>query len=145
MVRVTINPSRALAVLLIVVHLGTAAVLVPLDLALWVKVSLALCVATSLAHSLCRHALLKTCGSVTGIELGDRSNARVLTRDGHWREADVLGTTYVSSLFTVLNLRLKASRLARHVLLVPDNSDSEDFRRLRVVLRWGNRKRTSAR
>ena len=40
----------------------------------------------------------------------------------------------------VLNLRMAGSLLARHVVIVSDNVDAEEFRRQRVLLRWGSRR-----
>jgi hypothetical protein len=39
-----------------------------------------------------------------------------------------------------LNLRVEGSRFAQHVLLVRDNLDPEDFRKIRVLLRWARPK-----
>jgi toxin CptA len=39
---------------------------------------------------------------------------------------------------TVLNLKLPGKRLVRHVILLPDALDENEFRRLRVWLRWGS-------
>jgi toxin CptA len=47
-----------------------------------------------------------------------------------------LGTTYVTPYLTVLNLRGHGERGARHVTLLPDSLHAEDFRKLRVWLRW---------
>jgi hypothetical protein len=35
-----------------------------------------------------------------------------------------------------LNLNANGERLARHVVILPDAINSEDFRKLRVLLRW---------
>jgi hypothetical protein len=60
----------------------------------------------------------------------------VQTNDGVWRGGRVLGTSYVSPRLTVINLRQAEHKLAQHVIIVPHNIDREDFRKLRVILRW---------
>ena len=61
------------------------------------------------------------------------------TRRGEWRECELPGSSYVSPHLTILNLKLPGTRRIRHVVLVPDNVDAVDFRRLRKWLRWGAR------
>jgi hypothetical protein len=39
-------------------------------------------------------------------------------------------------MLTVINLREAEHKLAQHVIIVPHNIDPEDFRKLRVILRW---------
>jgi toxin CptA len=51
-------------------------------------------------------------------------------------EASLLGTSFVSPYLAVLNLKPGNSRLARHIVLLPDSLEKEEFRQLRVLLRW---------
>lgn len=54
-----------------------------------------------------------------------------------WREAEVLSSSLVLPYLTVLNLKLSNGRKPFHVVLLPDSVDAENFRRLRVWLKWG--------
>lgn len=139
MLRVILKPSAYLATALAAVHVAAAATLLPLDLPAWAKLALAITIAASLANALWRHAFLKARYALTGIELGEADRASVETRDGRWHDARVLPTTYVSPLLSVLNVRLEDRMFTRHMLIVADNVDADDFRRLRVRLRWGYR------
>ena len=139
MLRVTLKPSRSLAAVLTLAHSAAAATVIPLETPLWAKSLLALAILASLARALFRHALLRSPGSLRAIELRENDETAVQTRDGAWHEARILGTTYVSPLMSVINLRLEGRMLARHMLIVQDNADAEYFRRLRVRLRWGHR------
>jgi hypothetical protein len=136
MVRAALKPSRYLTAVLATVHLGAVASTLPLDLVVGVKLAIAAGVAVSFAHALWRYALLKSRRSIIGIELADRENVTVQTNDGVWRGGRVLGTSYVSPRLTVINLRQAEHKLAQHVIIVPHNIDREDFRKLRVILRW---------
>jgi hypothetical protein len=136
MVRASLKPSPRLAAVLISTHTVAAGTIVPLDIPLAIKAALAIAVAASLVWSLQRHALLRATRSVIALEVRDRLTAAIQGRDHVWRDARVLGTTYVSAALTVLNLRVPGERLPRHVLLVPDNVDEQAFRRIRVLLRW---------
>lgn len=140
MLRVALTPSPYLAIFFIALHLAAAVILAPLDLALWIKLALAMAIAASLAHVLWRHAFLKSRSALISVELREADRAAVQTREGTWQDARILSTSYVSPLLTVLNLRLRGETLPRHIVIVPDNVDFEDFRKLRVLLRWGDRK-----
>lgn len=139
MVRVSLKPSRYILAALVTVHTAAAVVVWPLQIPGVAKATLVAFVVASFARSLWRNALLKTRGAIVAIALEDSQNVSVRTREGPWREARILGTSYVSPRLTALNLRVEGLTLVRHVVMVPDNVDSEDFRQLRVMLRWGNR------
>jgi len=136
MLRVHLKPSRYLAVALTVAHAGAAAVLIPLSMPLWAKLAIAAAIGASLLQTLWGKALLKSRTSLVAVELRGAGGLAVQTRNGQWHDARLLGTTYVAPLLTVLNLKLSERIIARHVVIVPDNADADDFRRLRVLLRW---------
>lgn len=139
MLRLTLKPSRFIAAVLVAAHATAALTLLPLDLAVWAKSLLALCIAGSLCHALWRHAWLRSAASVTAIEVHEGGGAEVEMRGGEHHEARVLGTTYVSAAMCVVNLRIAGRLFAKHAVVVPDNADAESFRQLRVWLRWGSR------
>ena len=139
MLRVALKPSCQLAAVLTAAHVAAAVALVPLYLPLWAKLSVTLLIAASLAYTVRRHALLVSRAALTGIELREMDRAAIRTRADTWEEARILGTTYVSPVLTVVNLRVTGRIFPRHLLIVPDNVDADAFRRLRVLLRWGYR------
>ncbi|HYH42986.1 MAG TPA: protein YgfX [Burkholderiales bacterium] len=140
MVRVTLESSRWLTIVLTTVHAGSVALLIPLGLPLWMKLALAAAIAVGLAHSLRRHALRRSASAFTGIELRDEDRAAVRTRDGKWHDARILPTTYVSPVLTIINLKLAQQSRPRHAVIVPDSVRADDFRALRVSLRWRYRR-----
>lgn len=136
MVRASLKRSRTIAGALFVAHALAGATVVPVHLPLWAKAAMVLVLGLSLFHAIYRHALLGTTRAVLVIEVKDQRTGAIEGRDGQWRDAQILGSTYVTPRLTVLNLRVSGERLARHVLVVPDNIEPEDFRKLRVLLRW---------
>jgi toxin CptA len=58
------------------------------------------------------------------------------TRRGERIDCAVQGDTYVLWFLTVLNLGRSDDRKRISVLILPDGIDTDDFRRLRVWLRW---------
>jgi len=140
MLRVSLKPSRQLAAVVMAAHVAAAMTLLPLDVPVWAKLAVTLLIAASLGHTLRRHALLANGASITALEVRENDSGAIQTRGEDWQEARILGTSYVSPLLTVVNMRVTGCRLAYHILIVPDNVDAEGFRRLRVLLRWGYRK-----
>jgi toxin CptA len=136
MLRLHLKPSLYLAATLVAAHVGSALVLIPLGMPLWAKLTIAASIGASLAHTLWSRALLKSRASLVAVELRDIDGIAVQSRSGEWHEARLLGTSYVTPLLTVLNLKLEDRLFARHVVIVSDAAAAEDFRRLRVLLRW---------
>jgi toxin CptA len=144
MVRAQLHPSRLLAASLLLVHLAAATTVLPLDVSPELKTSLLALVAASFAHTLRLHALLRSRHSIVELEIHDSERAAVRIRMAEWCDAKILGTSCVTPSLTTLNMRVIGSRTARHVMLLPDNVDPEEFRKIRVVLRWSRPKRGSA-
>jgi toxin CptA len=140
MVRGALKPSRSLAVVFAGAHLVAAFSAVVLELPLPAKAGVVLAVATSLYRSLRRYAWLRGAASIVFFELPRAESIVVRRHDGRCSSGRVLGTTLVTPVLTVINVRLQASRFAQHVLLVPDNLDAEDFRAVRILLKWGRGK-----
>jgi toxin CptA len=138
MVRLHLKPSLYLAAAFAVVHVAAAATLLPLDLDVTVKLTLAALVGASLAHALLRHAFLRGSRAIRAVEISDNTTGAVRSCSAEWQDVRILGTSYVTPWLTVLNLARVGGR-PRHVLIVPDNVDAEDFRRARVLLRWRRR------
>jgi toxin CptA len=141
MIRATLKPSARLAALFLSSHGGAMTAIVALDFALPLKAALALAVAASFVHCMYKHAFLAAMRSVITIDIRDQLVAAIQTRKHGWRDALILGSTCVTPVLSVLNLRVDGERLTRHVLLVPGNVDADDFRRIRVLLRWSRHKR----
>ena len=133
---IVLNRSRYLAAALLCAHIATGTVLFSLHLALAWKCVLALLVVASLGHAMQLHVWLTARRSLTTFHLHDREYASVRLRDGTWCDARILGTTFISPFLTVINMRLSGEVRPRHVLVLPDSLPGEDYRRVRVALRW---------
>jgi toxin CptA len=140
MLRVLLKRSRYLTTVSMGVHIGAAATLIPLQIPLAAKLVMALALGLSLAHSLRRFAWLRSHRAIVGLELTDREHGSIQFAQGAWCEGRVLPTTYVTPVLTVVNVRVSGLRTLRHVIIVPDNIDADDFRKLRVMLRWAHPK-----
>ena len=135
-VRVSLRRSRYLAAGLLCTHIAAGAVLIPLQVSSEWKSTLSILILASLGHSMRLHAWLKARRSVTAFQLHDGEHARVQLRDGTWHDARVLATTYISAPLTVTNVRLSGELRARHMVVLPDSLADDEYRRVRVALRW---------
>jgi hypothetical protein len=100
------------------------------------ETALVIAIAASFVHALRGHALRTSDDAIIAIELRADGAAAVKIGKAGWHDARILGTTYVTPLLTVLNLKLDGYRIPRHVVILPDMVAGEDFRHLRVILRW---------
>jgi toxin CptA len=134
--KISLQPSRLLATLLIAAHIGAIALALVVDIPLWLKVVAATALMIQCVLLACRQALLLGEDSALALEVTSDHQLNLQTRAAGWSEFEVLGTTYVTPYLTVLNLRRRDERRTRHLTLLPDSLRADDFRKLRVWLRW---------
>jgi len=134
-----LRPSRRLALMLLVAHLAALLLLAMLPVATWLQISGAALLLCSGFRSITHHALRRSRSSVQALEFVDRAQLCVRSRDGQWRSGCVLGTSTAGAALVVLNIRFEGRRWSAHVVIPGDSLEPEDFRRLRVWLRWGPR------
>lgn len=123
-------------------HVSAISLLWPLMLPVAAKVAPTVALAISLVIYLRHYALRKSPGSVTGLSLADDMTCTLETRRGERIACALLGSSFVAPYLTVLELKpLNDTRWSlrlrpRSVVILPDAIAAEDFRRLRVLLRW---------
>lgn len=133
----TLRPSQKLAVLLVVVHAAIGFMLSLLPLSSWLRSGVALLLFASAVLAVRRHALLRGPRAITMLAFTDSGQVSIGHRDGSWQTGRILGSSTVGALLTVLNIA--AGGRSVHVVLLGDSLGADDFRRLRVWLRWGVR------
>ena len=134
--RVTLSSSRGLAVALILAHGGISVVVWFVSVRWWLALGLSTTAAASLAINLVTHALRVAPWAVVALELRDDGLATVHYCTGAFVQGPLLGSTFVGRWLVVLNVQL-AGRGRRLALVVPwDGTSFDEFRRLRVWLRW---------
>jgi toxin CptA len=135
-VRVVILPSVRLAVSLSVLHIAAGVLGGVLPVPAGPKSAFIAGVAWSLKRCLSEVALLRAPGAIVAVNV--TQDGRVFCRipGGEWLDCELLPSSFVSHSLTILNLRVRGNRRARHVVLCCDNVNAEDFRRLRIWLRW---------
>jgi len=114
-------------------HLLALVVLWGLPAGWTIKSGLSAVIVVGMAFSL-RHAMRL---QIIALRVNVKGELSIQQRDGSWQEAALLGTSFVTPWLTILNLRFSARRWPQHVVLTPDALPQDDFRRLRVWLKWG--------
>jgi toxin CptA len=135
-IKIDFRPSRQLALVLAIAHLGAAAAAASVDIPVGMKALVLLAIAGSLAWSLYGPVFLRSPQAIVAVELGEGRAAAFRTRRGDWHKAVIGDSTFVAPWLTILVFRVPESRLARYAVILPDSISAEDFRRLRVSLRW---------
>ena len=90
----------------------------------------------SLVFYLRHYALLKSPESIVAFELSEAMQCTLETRDGQHLNCVILGSTFVAPYLVVLNLKPQNKFLGCSVVIFPDSIDGQEFRQLRVLLRW---------
>lgn len=101
----------------------------------WLQISLAVLIAASMAHAIHHHILRNSRHAVTGLK-PTRDGLSMETRHDGWILCNILDSSFVTPWLTVLHLKPAQRWLPVHVVLLPDMLDADEFRRLRVWLKW---------
>lgn len=137
MLNLKLGASWALGALLAAAHGAVIAlILVVVEIAWWVKALLAAALLLNLALQMRLSVLRRTDDAVIALEVSKDDTLVAETRRGERVECDVLGSTFVSAFMTILNLKAVESRQTRNVVIFADAVNSDDYRKLRVWLRW---------
>jgi toxin CptA len=133
------KPSYRLAAILSIAHLATSGLLGLLALPLSIRVIIVAILIISLIHYLRQDALLIASNAVVAFVLSDEMQCTVTTYSGKSMIYAVMSSTFVTPYLTVLSLKSTEKFFAHSVVILPDSIDAEEFRQLRVWLRWRRR------
>ncbi len=137
MLNLQLRFSRTLGALLLVAHLASLALVWITPLPGSVQFVICLLLLASCLFYLRRDCLRLAPGSIISLSFNQEGSCSYQVRGGEWFEATLLGSSLVTPWLSVLNFRREAARGMRSVVLFPDSIDAEDYRKLRVLLRWG--------
>lgn len=136
MVTVDLRPSRQLALVLALAHAAAAGVCLLPDMPLPVRSALLLGVAASCVHAVRGRALLRAANSVIGLKMEEGGRLWMRTAGEGWSAATLLDSTFVNPRLTVVSVATGGRHRAHHAVILTDSMAAEDFRTLRVWLRW---------
>ena len=141
MLRITLRPSRILAAILVIAHGAAIAAVALAGMPLWLQLIAIAALAASLMFEISHTVLLRAPDAVVALEIAADDALSIQTRRGDWIRCEVLGSTYVTYFLAILNLKEQGSGRVKRAVILPDSIDGEDFRRLRVWLRWKGEQR----
>jgi len=136
--RLEIGSSKKLLVLLVILHGLSFAVLFVLNLHIAILLSLGIGVISSAYYSISYHALKNLPSSIIGIVVLADGRWLLQLKSGQEIEAKIDGNSYVQPFCTILVFQCEDRFLSRSVVLLRDNVEKEDYRRLRVQLKVAN-------
>lgn len=117
-------------------HGAAIATVFLVSIPLWFKIAATAALLVHLPVVVARRALLLAPDAVMAIEISTDNKVSAQMRSSGWEEYEVLGNTFVMPYLTILNLQQAGGRAIKRVALLPDSLHAEDFRKLRVWLRW---------
>ena len=135
--RLEIKPSRILCSLLLILHLFALAIIFILDFEFLINILVAILIAVSAYISIFQTAFRKSSSAIIKL-VWDSNNEWILENNrGEQLNAELLRDSYVSSVMTVLNFKCKNHFRHKSIILLKDNINENDFRKLRVRLKVG--------
>jgi len=135
-VHVTLGPSRIAGAGIGAIALATLVVLFALPLPAWQHSGVTVALAGWAWVAFRVVALRRGAWAVTALTLAHDGMVIVCLGDGTMVAGHVRSATYVGALVTSIVWRPDDSRWSRSVLVLPDMLPAEDFRRLRILLRY---------
>lgn len=136
-IHLNLQPSILLTTAIVFGALSLSMVLILLPLGALLKCVLLIFTGFASLHAIRHYAQLSSATSIVSLSLTQASKLHLTYKDGNQAEMRVLESSFVSPYLTVLNLQELDTKRQRHVLLLPDNTEANGFRQLRVWLRWG--------
>jgi toxin CptA len=136
-VRVAFRPSRIATCALAALAAFAIVLLVVMPAPAWADALAALVLVGWAGHRIRQHGLRSAPSAIVEVMLSEDRRIFVRRKDGRLRAGRVLDTSHVHPAFTSIVWRPDGAWLARSVPIVADMLDADDFRRLRVMLRYG--------
>lgn len=133
---IRVRPSNYLAIILSFVHGLMFFISYHLTLPLPIKLLLVCAILVSYVYYLRRYALLTTSNAITAFELSEEKQCRLRTYSGETIHCVVESNSFIAPTLVILNLKNKLKRSFYSIVLLPDCMEKNEFRRLRVWLKW---------
>ncbi len=131
-----LKPSWQLAIMFSCAHVACIIIILLLDGSILLKTGGILLLTLSVIYYISLYALLLLPNTIVSLYLSDHCNCMTQTRSGQQQYWRIQGSSFVTSYLTVLSLRSNESVVDRSIVILPDSIDTEQFRQLRVWLRW---------
>ena len=135
--RISLGPSRAASALICASCLSTAALVAWLPGPPALRGALVIVIATYAIVTMRHWATRSASRAIIGIEVDLDRSVCLTERAGRRVEGILQPDTYVGALVTTVVMRPEGKRRLRSTAILKDMLPAEDFRRLRLLLRFG--------
>ncbi len=133
-----LRPSRALSLFLFILCLLALVSIGALPFPVLPLLVLSLIVLCWGGYCLLLHAGLRMGMSCVALRLEEGDEIVLVLRNGSHLMCRLSGDSLVTPYIVILNVARNEQRGGRSVVIMPDAIGAESFRRLRVILRWGD-------
>ena len=136
------KPSLALTLIICIMGLGAGVILILPALVWQIKLLLGFGILAASIYAVYRYALLLLPWSCVALNVNSHNELTLLLGNGDQLQAQVCRDSVVTPFLTVVHCKGKDAPLlvrlfTTHLVILPDMLDAEDYRQLRVWLRWG--------
>lgn len=136
-VHIVLRGSRIAVAAIVLVATSTLAVILTLPFPPWVFGLALIALAGWAAHRIRNVGLRRDGRSVAAVRLDNDRAIEIESVDGTRVRGSLRDISYVGARWTTLVWRVEGERRSRSLLILPDMLPAEDFRRLRVLMRYG--------
>jgi hypothetical protein len=133
---VPIGRSRVLAAVLVSLHAAAMAAVVVLPIAWWIRLTGCALLLASASLTVRQYAFVTGSQACSRLRIANDGVCRLELDGSRIVTGRLLSGWLASPFLTVVQVHCKNERLARKLVLLPDSSDSETLRRLRIFLRF---------
>ena len=133
---VPIGSSRILAAVLISMHAAAFVAVSVLPVPLWIRVTGDVLLLASAALMVRRYAFVKGSQACSRLRISKDGDCRLDLAADRVATGRLQSGWLASPLLIVAQVRCTGERLARKIVLLPDSSDADTLRRLRIFLRF---------
>ena len=131
---VKLKPSRILAAILLIAHALSGVLLATLPFPIEFKLLGIASILIACIYYVRRYALLNTQSAVRELRMLSDNKLEIFRTK--WQSAELVGEQFVHPLLTIIRCRVEADRWPVSIVVLSDMLDTENFRMLRVRLKW---------
>jgi hypothetical protein len=139
LLRVALSGSYLAASLVSTACLSTALLVAWLPLSFGAQIMGVLAIGTYAIWLTRRWAARTSRGAIVGVEVGSDQHVTFVDGEGGRVFGELRGDSYVSAFLTTIVMHPRGAKRARTVAIIPGMLPDEDFRRLRVLLRFAQK------
>jgi toxin CptA len=141
-IQLDFKPSITLTLIFCVMGISAGAILILPALLLQIKLLLVFAILAAIIYTVCQYGLLLLPWSCIALNINSSNQLQLVHKSGRVLSVDLCRDSVVTPYLTVINCKPQDAKLlarlfAQHLVILPDMLDADDYRQLRVWLRWG--------